>query len=150
MTKTIKTIITIQKIPLKKYVSYPVKPHCPKSSLIQSGYFSTFKSFICSLTLWMLVWMDSECEEMLRQHMPSKSWQPCPWASSRKCMAALSCSVACLVASVSLRRSLSAVKVAFACLPSQLCRWGSSLRALAAANWGQKNETVTLFALFQL
>ena len=119
ISKTIKIIHTINKTSLLKECDHPFCPHPSNIPSSQSLLLCILMSFTWSVKSWMLLWMDSLFDVGLMRHSPSNSWQPWPWARSRKLMAARVFTFACLVVSLSLSRWLRASEVTLACLPSQ-------------------------------
>lgn len=145
VTKTTKRIIKIQTSPLRMDATHLLSPQFLKGLSNPSAVFSTLSSFTVFWIAWILAWMLSPQEGKLKQHSPLNSSQLCPWASSRKSMAAQFCRVAFWVISSSSRRSLSTADVKFACLPIQHSRCESSPHAFAAATHGRKIDMSICF-----
>lgn len=85
-----------------------------------------------SCSCWMLWWMEVEWSNKFIQHSPSVSSQPCPYARSRKSIAALFCNAARQTELISSNRPESACEVALVCLLSQHLSLFKLANALAA------------------
>lgn len=88
-------------------------------SQLPNGSLSTVIFWVCSLIHVSFWCIDSLWSDKLKQHIPSTSWHPWPWASKRKSIAALFCNTACLMLSISMSSSLNTSVVALACLTDQ-------------------------------
>lgn len=138
-----KKVSPTQTMPLIMVEIQPQSPQDEKKLVNQSSPSSlTWVTCLRIPSIWL--WIDLLWDVKLRQQSPWNSSQPCPWAKSKKSMAARFRKVACLVVSSSERSWLRAAEVAFAFFPGQHEMCDSSPRALAAVTHGRKRETAAL------
>lgn len=134
-------IVNSQRKPsLTSPVSHGNRP--PNRLLSQSsiGFLSVCTFWVCSFSHYNCLCTESLWSDILKQHIPSKSWHPCPWAKSKKSIAAQFCKIAGLILFMSSNKAFKIREVSLDCLIVQQASFSIRLKAWAAATLGVKKE----------
>ena len=101
---------------------------------------------VCSFRKAMDLWIDSLWSESFKQHISSKSSHPCPWAKSKKSIAARSCKSACRRLFWSGNISSSISVVTWACFLAHHTNFSKLLSVAVEATPGTKLANAALAA----